>query len=345
LKIISPQEWFQLSDAPPLLDVRSPGEYEHGHWPGAHSLPLFDNDERAEVGTLYKQQSPDVAFLRGLELAGHKMRWYVEEARRLAPNGKVAIHCWRGGQRSQSMGWLLSKTFAEVTVLEGGYKALRNAGRSILADLELPLIVLGGATGSSKTAILHALQAEGETLVDLEQMAHHKGSAFGALGEEEQPTVEQFENDLFKEVIDLSYSTPNRVWLEDESKAIGRVYLPTELWEKKQQAPLILLNMPLEWRVGNLVKVYADYDKQGLAMGFERIKKRLGGQHLKTALEALEKDDFATAAAIALVYYDKAYNWSLERSGRKPILTLKPASNDPTAIAKELLAALASITK
>jgi tRNA 2-selenouridine synthase len=336
IKIIRPQDWFDLAAKPLLFDVRSPGEFTAGHWPGAKSLPLFTDIERAEVGTLYKQRSPDEAFLRGLEFSGRKMRWYVEEARAQTKEDTLAVHCWRGGQRSQSMAWLLSKVFREVLVVEGGYKALRNRGRQNLAEFEVPMFMLGGPTGSGKTKILHELQVQGGAILDLEAMAHHKGSSFGALGEEEQPTVEQFENDLFYQFHSLKAS-PQPIWLENESKSIGRVYLPNELWQKMLTAPLVQLAIPLDWRVENLVADYANFKKKDLVLAFERIRKRLGGQHLNAALKALEKDDFATAASIALKYYDKAYLSSLAKNGQEPDWILKPEENDPKAIAKALL--------
>lgn len=337
MKIISPHDWFHTSEPPALFDVRSPGEFAHGHWPGALSLPLFDNEERAEVGTLYKRESPEAAFLRGLELAGQKLRWYVEQAQALAPDNRVAVHCWRGGQRSQSMAWLLSKKYQQVQVIEGGYKGMRNAGRAFLEKFPRPLMVLGGATGSSKTKVLQALQQGGETIVDLEALAHHKGSAFGALGESKQPTVEQFENNLFHSFLQLDTQSSRGIWLEDESKAIGRVYLPNELWRKMMAAPLVQLDLPQEWRLENLVQDYASFDIGALRSSFERIRKRLGGQNLKAALQALEQQDFTTAAAIALRYYDKAYELSLQKHRRQLVFKLRPTTNDPALIAEELL--------
>ncbi|MEL6657712.1 MAG: tRNA 2-selenouridine(34) synthase MnmH [Bacteroidota bacterium] len=325
-----------MTSPPPLLDVRSPGEYTKGHWPGALSLPLFDNAERAEVGTLYKRDSPDAAFLQGLELVGKKMRWYVEEARRLAPNQEVAIHCWRGGQRSQSMGWLLGKTFSDVQVIEGGYKALRKAGREALKQFSRPVLVLSGPTGSGKTKILQALKELGETVVDLEGIASHKGSAFGALGEDQQPTVEHFENLLFHHFLQLNPLDTKPVWLEDESQSIGRVYLPAELWQHIASAPLVVLDLPLEWRIDNLVEDYANYPVEELKEAFGRIRKRLGGQHLQAALAALDQQDYAAAASIALRYYDKAYALSQQKHQRQVALRLRPDTNDPHKIAVQL---------
>lgn len=333
---ISPQDWLRQGSAKVLLDVRSPGEFAHGHWPGARNLPLFSNEERAEVGTLYKQTSPDAAFLRGLEFVGQKMRWYVEEARRLAPEGKVVLHCWRGGQRSQSMAWLLAKALPEVTVIEGGYKALRHAGRALIAGLSRPLWILGGPTGAGKTKVLYALREQGATVIDLEEMAHHKGSSFGALGEAPQPTVEQFENDIFAAFAGLENSD-EPIWLENESRSIGRVYLPNELWELMTHAALVQLAIPQDWRIENLVTDYASYPVEELIDAFNRIGKRLGGQHVKAATEAVQAGDFATAAAIALRYYDKAYQGSLEKNGQQPLFSLTPTDNNPNHQATQLL--------
>lgn len=336
LPYIQPEDWWASGNTKPLLDVRTPAEFEQGHIPGALNLPLFTNAERAEVGTLYKQQSPEAAFLRGLELAGARIRWYVEEAQRLAPNRRLVLHCWRGGQRSGSMGWLLRQAGFQVQVLKGGYKAYRRAGRALLANWRRPFLILGGPTGSAKTEVLHELAKRGEAVIDLEALAHHKGSSFGALGEPPQPTVEQFENDLFHAFAQLDQAERRPVWLENESRAIGRVYLPLELWEHMRRSPLLLLEAPLDWRVEHLVAVYADAPKEALVAGFERIRKRLGGQHVGAAVAALEEGDFATAASIALRYYDKAYTFSVERSGMPVLATLRPAGQNPAQVATQL---------
>ncbi len=328
----------ELSDALQdriLLDVRTPAEFDQGHIPGARSLPLFSNEERAEVGTLYKQVSPDQAFLRGLEFAGARMRAYVEEARRLAPWRKVVVHCWRGGQRSSSMGWLLESAGFDVQVLAGGYKAFRQYLHFYLAQPHHPLVILGGRTGTGKTKILQAIGRLGEQIVDLEAMAHHKGSAFGALGEAPQPTVEQFENDLYFALRRIPAG--ERLWLEDESRSIGRTYIPQPFWERMMAAPLIYVDMPLELRVENLVEDYGRFPREALAASFERITKRLGGQHVKAALEALERDDLATAAEIALRYYDKAYDMTVSRREPSLIYRLAVTSRAPEVVARAVL--------
>ncbi|MEL7376201.1 MAG: rhodanese-like domain-containing protein, partial [Bacteroidota bacterium] len=178
-RTIKPEEYLSQSTDRVLLDVRSPGEYAQGHLSGAESLPLFDNPERAEVGTLYKQESPDAALLRGLEIAGSKMRHYVEQARQLADGKPVTVHCWRGGQRSQSMGWLLERAGMDVQILEGGYKDFRRWQRSWLSESTHTFIIIGGPTGAGKTRLLAALVERGESVIDLEGLARHRGSSFG----------------------------------------------------------------------------------------------------------------------------------------------------------------------
>ena len=318
-----------------LLDVRSPGEYGTGKLPGAKSLPLFTDEQRAEVGTLYKQKNPDVALLRGLEIAGGKMRWLVEEARRLAPGNKVVVHCWRGGQRSGSVAWLLERAGFDVTQLTGGYKATRAAIRAYFRQPEHDFRVLSGPTGSGKTDVLLAMRQRGAHVVDLEGLAHHKGSAFGALGEAPQPTSEEFENLLYAAL--RAIPAGSTVWLEDESRMIGHVYLTDEFYATLTAAPVVVLEQPVAWRVERLVRQYAGYPKSGLVESFRKIQKRLGGQHLKAALAALEADDFATAAEIALVYYDKAYRHYGERKGAAVLATVTAADRAAGVVADQVL--------
>ncbi|HMO38778.1 MAG TPA: tRNA 2-selenouridine(34) synthase MnmH [Saprospiraceae bacterium] len=318
-----------------LLDVRTPAEFAQGHIPGAVNLPLFSDEERAIVGTIYKQQNPELALLKGLELAGQKMRWYVEEARRLAGKRGIAIHCWRGGKRSESMGWLLGQAGFDVMILQGGYKNYRRFIHQYLAEVQAPFIILGGYTGSGKTEILHSLARAGEQILDLEALAHHKGSAFGALGKASQPTVEQFENELFEAYLHLDKS--HRIWIEDESKSIGRVYIPAGFWQQMVRAPHIKLEIPLQERIQHLVNIYATFPREKLIESFTKIKKRLGGQHLSAATEALERADYAEAARIALVYYDKTYAYGLQQKQEAVIYSFQASALNFTKIANDLI--------
>lgn len=314
-----------------LLDVRSPGEYRQGHIPGARSFPLFTDEERARVGTLYKQKGKDDAMELGLAFVGPKMAGFVQQAKVLAPKKQLAVHCWRGGQRSQSMAWLFRQAGFDVVTLEGGYKAYRHYILEHFGNLPLQIWIVGGKTGSGKTKILHELHKLGEQIIDLEQLAHHKGSAFGFIGESEQPTVEQFENDLFEAISKVDPA--RRVWMENESRSIGRVFIPESFWKVMKAAGLLNVEIPEEARIRNLLTDYVLTDKADLEKAFLKIDRKLGGQHLKTALEALQQDDFATAAQIALRYYDKTYQHCLDTNPSPDIRYFQFEHGDPEKIA------------
>jgi len=318
----------------PVLDVRSPGEYAQGHIPGALSFPLFTDEERAAVGTVYKQKSKEAALELGLEYVGPKMAGFVREAKRLAPQRRLAVHCWRGGQRSGSMAWLLRQAGFDVVTLEGGYKNYRHMVLAGFSEKAEPLLMLGGNTGAGKTKVLRALQALDEQVLDLERLANHKGSAFGFIGEPPQPTVEQFENDLSHALRHLDPT--RRIWVENESRSIGRVFIPDAFWAQMKAAPLIHLDIPLEARVQNLLDDYVLTDRDDLRIAFLKIEKKLGGQHLKAALEALDREDFATAARIALNYYDKTYQHGLDTNTSPHIRVLRFEHGDPAQIAQDL---------
>ncbi|NJC24561.1 tRNA 2-selenouridine(34) synthase MnmH [Neolewinella antarctica] len=337
MKVITPAAYFTdltYSDYA-LLDVRSPGEFTQGKLPRAQSLPLFSDAERAEVGTLYKRTGQDEALLRGLEIAGGKMRWLVEEARRLCPSGKVVVHCWRGGQRSGSVSWLLEKAGLEVTQMSGGYKAARQYIRTYFAECPHRFRVLSGPTGSGKTPVLLAMALRGANIIDLEGIANHKGSAFGGIGELPQPSSEEFENQVFAQLNRLPKGAT--VWLEDESRLIGRVFLSEEFYQRLVDAPVVELQQPIEWRVDRLVDLYGAYPTEELAAAFSRIRKKLGGQNLNLAIEALENGDIATAARVALVYYDKAYAYYGERRNANIVETIVAGSPVAASVAKQIL--------
>jgi len=214
--------FLELSKTNPIIDVRSPGEYEHAHIPGALNLPLFSNEERAEIGTIYKQRGRVKAVQRGLEVVGPKLAGFAKFALALQSEN-ILIHCWRGGMRSSSMAWLLETVGINCTLLTGGYKSYRSR---VLTSFEKPLkiILLGGYTGSGKTDLIKLLKEQGEQVLDLEGLACHKGSAFGAIGQGEQPSSEQFENLLSLEMEALDGEKV--VWIEDESRNVGKVFVP-----------------------------------------------------------------------------------------------------------------------
>ncbi|HMX41357.1 MAG TPA: tRNA 2-selenouridine(34) synthase MnmH, partial [Saprospiraceae bacterium] len=298
------------------------------------SFPLCDDAERAAVGTAYKQRSREAALELGLEIVGPKMAHFVRQAKHLAPQRRLALHCWRGGQRSGSMAWLLRQAGFDVLTLDGGYKQYRRWVLERFAQPVPSLLVLGGRTGSGKTKVLQQLAALGEQVLDLERLAHHKGSSFGSIGETPQPTVEQFENELCAAL--GGFDTGRRIWLENESRHVGRVYLPDAFWAQMKSAPLVNIEVPQDTRIRHLLADYVLSDREALREAFLRIEKKLGGQHLKAALAALDADDFATAASIALHYYDKTYQYGLDTSPSPHIWRLSFRDGSPAHIAQAL---------
>lgn len=188
-----------------VIDVRSESEFAQGHIPGAINIPLFNDVERARVGTLYKQVSPEAAMKEGLIIAGQKMVDLAEAGKKASrrTSKKLLIHCWRGGKRSEAIEWLFRFTGLEVYRLTGGYKSFRQEAEAFFQKNSFRLNVLGGYTGAGKTEMLKALYHQGAQIIDLEGLANHKGSAFGGIGEAEQPSTEQFQNELYFQFLSL----------------------------------------------------------------------------------------------------------------------------------------------
>ncbi|GAB3777692.1 tRNA 2-selenouridine(34) synthase MnmH [Spirosoma horti] len=332
---LSVEEFLTKAHTLPIIDVRSPGEYDHAHIPGAVSIPLFDNDERAQVGTKYKNAGKDAAVLLGLNLVGPKLAGFVKQSKKLNPQDKeVLVHCWRGGMRSGSFAWLLDTAGLTASTLIGGYKAYRN---EVLASFARPLnlIIIGGKTGSGKTDILKELVRQGEQIIDLEGLANHKGSSYGAIGQQTQPATEQFENKLFHTLLTLDAN--RRIWIEDESRNIGSCFIPMALWQQMRMAPVAFIDMPKDKRVHRLVAEYANIDHGLLIEATERIRKRLGGKVTKDALDALTRHDYATVADLTLDYYDKAYLHGLSQRNPTTLYPVDTQEDNPTQTANRLI--------
>lgn len=299
-----------LTAAGPILDVRSPDEHAQGHIPDAISFPLFSNDERAQVGTCYKHQGHDAAVELGLEFVGPKLASFVQQAKELAPNRIVRLHCWRGGLRSGSMAWLLKTAGFQVTLLDRGYKGFRQWVRAEFATPK-PILTLGGMTGTGKTLILHALSQLGEQVLDLERWANHRGSSYGSLGLPPQPTTEQFENLVAMQW--SQFGTQKPVWIEAESRMVGTCRVPNELFSQMLAAPVLQVERSRSERIQFLLEEYGTADRHELIAATQRLQKRLGNERMQAAVQLIQEANLAAAIEVVLDYYDRAYLHDLQR--------------------------------
>ncbi len=324
-----------------VIDVRAPREFAMGHIAGAVNIPLFDDTERAQVGISYKHEGRQAAIRKGLAITGPKLDQFIAQVEALSTDRSLAVHCWRGGMRSKSMATLFDFAGFDTVVLKGGYKAYRARVHDILSQ-PLQLAILGGRTGSGKTLMLEGLAAAGEQVIDLEKLAHHKGSAFGDLGEMAQPSTEMFENLLFEQLAGMNLE--KRIWVEDESHLIGTVFIPESFWKGMRSAPVFFCDVPLEERVRYLVDTYGHFDAEGITRAVEKITRRLGGQHAKAALAHFEAGELAEATRIVLVYYDKTYAYGLSQRDQQQIHTLEIPTIDKHVHAAALIS-LANTTQ
>lgn len=327
---IDTSQFLALAETFPVLDVRSPGEYNHAHIPGAYSFPIFSDEERKIIGTTYKQKSRELAVKIGLDFFGATLRQKIEAAEviiaqhnaaRETTHKTVLVHCWRGGMRSAAIAWLLDLYGFKVYTLTGGYKKYR---RYVLDSFSIPfsLHILGGYTGSGKTAILKKLASEGAAVVDLEGMASHKGSAFGHIGLPNQPGQEMFENLLATRLREILKNGKNDrgIWLEDESQRIGLVNVPNAFWEQMRQSPVYFIDIPFAERLAQIVQEYGQLPVEKMIAAITRISKKLGHLNAKTAISLLKTGKIAESFEILLKYYDKHYFKSLHN--RNDIHTL-----------------------
>jgi len=296
-----------LSAGSIFFDARSPKEYAEGHIPGAISLPLMDNDQRHEIGITYKKQGHDAAVEKGFELVGPHFSQKLKTAKAITTKREVLVYCWRGGLRSNILAWLLQTGGFNVTLLKGGYKAFRNQNMSLFCTKGNP-VILSGKTGVGKTEILEKLIAANQSVVDLEGIANHKGSAFGGIGKEEQPNQEQFENLIANQF--RTIPNDHSVWIESESRFIGKVRIPDVLFNRMNSAPIIDVERPFEERVERIMTEYGHFPKEILAEKTAGLSKRMGSEQVNIALDFLANDNLRDWIRMLLQYYDKGYTHS-----------------------------------
>jgi len=312
----------------PLIDVRSPGEYYKGHMPNSINIPLFDNDERSIIGTIYKKEGRKKAVIEGLKFLEKKMEFLLDNLFMSIDSYKtitkknnnelfIRIYCSRGGMRSQSIAWLLEKFKLNLVTLNGGYKIYR---RWVLDSFskKLKIVVIGGKTGTGKTRLLSLLEKYKYQTIDLEGFACHRGSTFGGLGMKEQPSNEQFENMIAEKL--NSFRCSKNIFVEAESANIGKCKIPHEFFNQMKNSRRIEIIRSESNRLDELIDTYSVFKKEELKESVLRIKKRLGPQRTKIALESINNEKWDLVCRSVLDYYDKCYEY--ENVGKKNIKLL-----------------------
>lgn len=331
--VLSIEDFLKLRYKLPVADVRSEGEFAAGHITGARNIPLLNNAERVAVGTEYKQKGQAAAIKTGFRLVGPRILDIINVAEKAAAGNELLVHCWRGGMRSSNFCQFAGMAKITTHQLHGGYKAYRQRAFESFS-LPFQLRIIGGYTGTGKSEILRALKSAGQQIIDLEKIANHKGSVFGGLMMPAQPTTEQFQNDLFEEILKLDVSRP--VWVEDESITIGKIVLPDPFWKNMCKSPIIEVQLSREQRIERLVREYGHADKEEFLKAMTSIVKKLGGQHFLEAKEKLMADDMASAIEILLIYYDKAYRTGLSKKQERLKRSLEWDGKRTESIVEEL---------
>lgn len=310
LRDITVQELEEIKDAV-IIDVRSEDEYKEGTIPGAVNVPLFNNEERAEIGEIYSKVSPKTAYKKGLEIASKKLPGLYRNIEDLTGKKPVVLFCWRGGMRSRSLAVVLDLMGLSIYRLVGGYKAYR---RKIVdffqREFPFHVVVIRGNTGVGKTELLNKLRNDGYPAVDLEKLSNNRGSVFGYIGLGIQPSQKMFESLLYEEIARLN-NYPYII-VECESKRIGRITLPNSLYNAMQEGTQVLLFDTLDNRVNRLVKEYAAKPEtiEEFKSSLERLKKRLGKEKINNYIKLLEERKFAEfAERLVTEYYDKLYGY------------------------------------
>ena len=328
-----------------VIDVRAPSEFAEDHIIGAVNMPVLSDDERVEIGTLYKQTSPFAARKRGAALVSRNIARHLEERLQDYPTDFAPlIHCWRGGQRSRAFAHILSEIGWRCHLLEGGYKAYR---RDILdclvADFSsLSLVIIAGRTGSAKTDILGQIAKMGGQILDLEGLACHRGSLLGRWPDTPQPTQRFFESALIAQVREFDKTRP--VYVESESSRIGNLQLPTALWRLMTTSPMVTIETPARARAEYLLSGYhhllgQNSDMLKLIGG---MRHRHGAEITRNWRELLDAENWLELAKALLVeHYDPAYDSSVGRHQRQVLAQLSQKDCQPETIAQTAQAILA----
>ena len=327
-----------------LIDVRSPDEYYKGHMPDSINIPLFNNEERSYVGTKYKNSGRRKAVLTGLEIIEKKIdniiykfisaekEFSLKTKDNLEISKEIKIYCARGGMRSQSISWLLEKFHYPNIVLRGGYKSYRKWVLDSFIN-KMNIVIIGGKTGTGKTKILNDLKKLNYQIIDLESLANHRGSSFGALGMGKQPTNEQFENLIAEEL--KGFSKTQNTFIESESANIGKCRIPFEFFNQMKNSPRIEIVRDEKSRLDELIKTYSIFSQEALKESVIRIQKRLGPQRTRHAIDAIGKKNWVGVCKPLLEYYDKCYEYELSK--RENVYTVNLENKKNNEMLKEFI--------
>jgi tRNA 2-selenouridine synthase len=333
-----------------IIDVRSPSEFAEDHVPGAISLPVLDDAERAQVGTTYVQDSRFRARRVGAALVARNVARHLETALADKPGDfKPLVYCWRGGQRSGAMATILSQVGWRTAVLAGGYKTYRRSVKTRLYDEApaLTLALLDGRTGSGKTEMLRRLASRGVQVLDLEGLAEHRGSVFGGHAGRPQPSQKMFESRLLAAMDALDPSCP--IVAEAEASKVGDRMVPPALWKAMAAAPRIRLSAPLEARAGYLAGHYADVvaDRAAFEAALARLPIHPGRKAMAAWRALADAGDLETLAADLIAnHYDPAYDRSMRKEAKPRLGTVALSSLDglaQEAAADEIMALVGAL--
>ena len=326
-----------LSRFDAIIDVRSPAEFADDHMPGAINLPVLSNAERAQVGTIYKQESPFLANRIGGAIVARNIAGHLETALAEMPRGwRPLVYCWRGGMRSNAMATILSSVGWPVGIVKGGYKTWR---REVVHGLDvdtapLPVTLIDGPTGSGKTAILMALSEQGGQVIDLEGFANHRGSAFGGFDDLPQPAQRLFETRIWDQLRRFDLSRP--IYVEAESARVGIRRVPRRLWHEMLAAPRIEIHAPASVRSAFLVSAYGDAvsDRDSVARSLDLLKPFHSKETLSEWQALADAGEHRRLAEVLMLeHYDPLYARSRKRRDDEPVQVVPLAGLSPDDIA------------
>jgi tRNA 2-selenouridine synthase len=335
-KDITPEELYNLkTNDKVIVDVRSPKEYNDATIPGAINIPLFTDDERAEVGTIYKQQGQEAAKDRGLEIYSKKLPAFIKAFKALPQ--PITVFCWRGGMRSKTAATVLDLMNINVNRLSGGIKAYRLWMKEQLDTITIPeLYVLNGHTGNGKTKMLQTLKKQGYPVINLEQLASHRGSIFGQIGLE--PTNQRMFDLQLGEAL-IHYQQAPYIVIEGESSRIGRIKIPERFFNQKETSRQLFISLPIEKRIALILSDYhPETHHDQFVEAFSIIKRRIHTPVAHRIDKALQSRDYhAVIRDLLDYYYDPRYNHSTAYT-KELMTTIEAASlEEAIDLVKQLL--------